>query len=164
MGDAIVGIFNDADQSAIAVDKLIARGVAETRISVLVTEDAARESLGIDEATKAPEGATAGGAIGAAAGAIFGGLTAVGAIASGGALLVAGPLVAAAAGAGAGGVTGGLLGGLIGAGFSEHEVKHFEEALDEGAALVAVDMDDYDDEDVVEDVLDNSGADEVSSA
>jgi hypothetical protein len=165
MSNAIVGIYDRPTDAARTIDDLAASGVAQGRISVVATEPTARQSLGIKAETKGAEGAALGGGIGAAAGALLAGLTTVGAIATGGAgVLVAGPLVAALTGAGAGAVTGGVIGGLVGLGFSEHEIKHFKEALEEGSVLVEVDTDDYDDEDAVEDVMKNHNAADVSMA
>jgi hypothetical protein len=165
MSKAKVGIFEKPREASIAVDKLIASGVSKERISVMAPDSVTKESLGIEEQTKGAEGATVGGSIGAATLGIVAGLTSVGTLATGGTgLLVAGPLVAALTGAGAGAVAGGVLGGLVGLGFSEHEVKHFEDALEKGSVLVAVDMDDADDEDAIEDILNQSNAREVSTA
>ncbi len=164
MSKAIVGIFERPHEARVAIDKLCAGGVADSRVSVLATEQTAKQALGIEKNTKGAEGTAIGGGIGAATGAILGGLTAVGTLATGGVgLLVAGPLVAALAGAGAGAVTGGVLGGLIGLGFSEHEVKLFEDALEEGSVVIAVDMEDADDDDEIEDIFKDSNAKDISS-
>ncbi|MFP4106604.1 MAG: hypothetical protein ACLFVU_11010 [Phycisphaerae bacterium] len=165
MSKAIAGIFERGIDATAAVDALVAKGVADNRISVLATEETAKKSLAVEKQTKGAEGTAVGGGIGAAAGAIIAGLTAVGTLATGGAgLVVAGPLVAAFTGAGAGAITGGVLGGLIGLGFTEHEVKHFEDALDKGSVIVAVDTEDTDDEDTVKGILKDHNAKDVSSA
>jgi len=163
MSKVIAAVFEQPSNAAASMDQLAAKGVAESRISVLATDPVAEESLGIRKNTKGAEGVAAGAGIGAVSAGIFAGLTSVGVLATGGAgLLVAGPVAAALAGAGAGAVGGGVLGGLIGLGFSEHEVKHFDEALGEGAVVVAVDMKDCDDEDVVNDVFKNQEAKDIS--
>jgi hypothetical protein len=165
MSKAIIGVFEDPAQATAAVDALADHGVIASRISVLATEPTAEKGLAVDTETKGAEGTAVGAGIGAVAGGLLAGLTAVGTIATGGAgLLVAGPLVAAMAGAGAGGVTGGVIGGLIGLGFSEEEVEYFENVLDEGSVLIAVDMENADDDETVKGVLKDRGAENVKSA
>ncbi len=165
MADAILAIYEVPEDATRTVDDLVDSGVTRQRISILATEATAKESLAVEKQTKGSEGTALGGGIGAASGAIIAGLTSVGALATGGAgLLVAGPLVAAVTGAGAGAVSGGILGGLIGLGFSEHEIKHVEEALDKGSVVVAVDMEDHDDKDEVTDVMHRHNAKEVNAA
>lgn len=72
------------------------------------------------------------------AGAIIGAVAAVGtAIAIPGlGLVIAGPIVAALAGAGAGGATGGLIGALIGWGIPEETVKRYESGIKEGGIVL----------------------------
>jgi hypothetical protein len=165
MSSAIVGIFENPHEAASSVDALEMKGVSRERISVMASDETAEKSLVVAEQTKGSEGAAMGGGLGAAAGALVAGLTSVGTLATGGAgLLVAGPLVAALTGAGAGAVSGGVLGGLIGLGFSEHEVKHLEDALEKGSVIVAVDMEDADDDDTVEDTFKQYNANEVTTA
>lgn len=162
MSKAIVGVFVEPEDARKAVNSLLANDVDEHRISIMAAEATAKESFAIDEHSKAVEGVAAGGSIGAVAAGIFAGLTAVGALASGGmSILVSGPLVAAMAGAGAGGVTGGVLGGLIGLGFNEYEIKHFEDALDKGSVIVAVNANDVDDGDMIKDVFKKHNAQDV---
>jgi len=97
------------------------------------------DAFTVETHTKATEGIGVGALSGGAIGALIAGLTAVGTIATGGAgILVAGPIAAALAGAGAGAAAGGVLGGLIGAATPEHEIKHYEDALERGSVLVGV--------------------------
>jgi len=73
------------------------------------------------------------GKTGGIAGAIIGGLTAIAAMLSGGAsLLATGPLIAFIAAA------GGMIGGLLGAGFTEEEAKVIDEGIRHGDVLVLV--------------------------
>ncbi len=164
MSKAMIAVFEDGPDATAAVDRLLKLGVDDSRISVLTTDDTARSSLGIDTHSKGTEGVAVGGTVGAATVGLLAGLTAVGTIASGGiGVLVAGPLAAALAGAGAGAITGGALGGLIGLGYTEHEIKHFESALEKGAVLVAIDMKDAEDEAMVKGVLADANAREASA-
>lgn len=79
------------------------------------------------------------GKVGGIAGALVAGLTAVAAVVSGGAgLLAAGPIVAVLAAA------GGMVGGLLGAGFTEEEAMVIDEGLRQGEVLVVVHAENHD--------------------
>lgn len=96
-------------------------------------------NFAVNEASKAPEGATAGATVGGALGGILMGLVATGIILIPGVNVVAaGPLLAVLAGIGGGGTVGGLLGGLVGMGIPEHEAKLVEQGLERGSVLVGV--------------------------
>ncbi|MFW5840433.1 MAG: DUF1269 domain-containing protein [Planctomycetota bacterium] len=165
MADAILAIYEAPADATQTVDDLVGSGITRERISVLASESTAKDSLVVKKQTKGAEGTAIGGGIGAAAGAVLAGLTSVGVIATSGVgLLVAGPLVAVLTGAGAGGIAGGVIGGLTGLGFSEHEIKHVEDALNEGSVVVAVEVDGHDDEDKIKDILHRHSAKEVSTA
>lgn len=164
MSTVITGIFDSASAAARAVGTLEARGVHAADISLVTSERVGRESFTVDKHSKLAEGAAAGAGIGGAVGALAAGLTLVGAVASGGAgLLVAGPLVAALAGAGAGAAAGSVVGGLVGLAIPEHELKFYEEALERGGVVVAVSCENADTASMVKDVLKERGATKVSS-
>src|SRR5689334_16995449 len=122
MSRFVTAAYHDRLAATEAFSQLMDAGFGPSDVSVLVGDFAAGKHFGVKEKTKGPEGAVAGGAIGATLGAIAAGLVAVGSIAVPGiGLLAAGPIVAALAGAGAGGAAGGMLGGLIGLTRPEHE-------------------------------------------
>jgi len=99
--------------------------------NVLTTErdmDTSRESnreVGHVNATKAPEGTTAGVITGGTAGAVAGWLIGIGALAIPGVgpFIAAGPILAALSGAAIGAAAGGLTGALVGYGIPEYEAK-----------------------------------------
>lgn len=140
----IAGIFDSDIVADKAVSELLSDGFVRDDIS-LIMSDQTRDRLFSstdDEANRAAKGAVAGAAVGGTLGAIVAGLTAAGAImTSGGALLVAGPIVAALSGAGAGGVVGGFAGALIRAGFAADEANRYEEEIKRGKAVVIVHAD-----------------------
>ena len=139
MTTVVTGLYDTPKQAAIAVEALQAQGIASDDISLITGDRFDRDAFTVETHTKAAEGFGVGAAGGGALGALIGGLTAVGTIATGGAgILVAGPVAAALAGAGAGAAAGGVLGGLIGAATPEHEIKHYEDALARGSVLVGV--------------------------
>ena len=161
---AITGLFSEPTAASAAVNDLLSRGVEPKTISVVASENSAKETFAIEPNTKIGEGAAIGGGLGGGVGAIVAGLTTVGAVASSGVgLVAAGPLVAALAGAGAGAAGGGVIGGLIGSAIPEHEVKFFESALAEGAVLVGVDAKENDPS-TVKEVFDNHAASKISTA
>jgi len=165
MSTTITGLFEEPSDASAAMHTLIARGVSESAISVVASDAVATESFAIDRHSKLPEGVAIGAGSGGAVGALVAGLTSVGAIATGGTgLLVAGPMIAAFAGAGAGAAGGAVVGGAIGAAVPEHEVRHYEDALEQGAVLVGVECEDDDVERLVKDTFEHFDAEKVSTA
>ena len=95
--------------------------------------------FGVEDESKAPEGATAGALAGGVIGAVAAGVAAVGTLAVPGfGVLATGWIVSALAGAGVGAAAGGLIGGLIGLGIPEHEAKFYADELQRGGILVGV--------------------------
>ncbi|MEZ5393571.1 MAG: general stress protein [Bryobacterales bacterium] len=102
---SVFGIYANRAQVEKVVDRLRTEGFRSTDISILLPENIGNKDIGVEAASKAPEGATAGGASGAVVGGVLGWLAGIGALAIPGIgpLLAAGPIVAALAGVGAGG-------------------------------------------------------------
>lgn len=165
MSTVITGLFDDANKASHAISTLEAKGIPATDMSLVASENFKKESFGIEQSTKLPEGAAIGAGSGGAVGALIAGFTTVGAIASGGAgLIAAGPLVAALAGGGTGAAVGGAVGASVGAFIPEDEVKHYQDAIEKGSVLVGVECDDSDRKDVVKDTFENYNASRVASA
>ncbi len=164
MSNLTVGIFKTPGDAAAAIHTMEMRGVPASSINLVASDGVNKDSFTLDSHSKLPEGVALGATTGAAVTAAVAGLTAVGAVATGGAsLLVSGPAVAALAGAGAGAAGGGIIGGLIGAAVPEHEVKYCEDALDKGSVLVGVEHT-KDNKDTVEKSLKDCNAEKVTSA
>jgi hypothetical protein len=72
--------------------------------------------------------------------------------------------MAALAGAGVGGTVGGLTGALVGAGIPEYEAKRYEGRIKEGGILVSVHCDNSEWTSRAKDILEKTGAQDVSSA
>lgn len=141
---AVFGIFPDQVTVERAVDALERRGFAASEISLLFADaPAGVPDLRVENTTKAPEGAIAGAATGAAVAGTIGWLAGLGAlmIPGAGPLLAAGPLMAALAGVGVGGTLGGLAGALIGLGLPEYEARRFEGVVRRGGILLSVHAD-----------------------
>jgi hypothetical protein len=165
MSTVITGLFESPADASAAIHTLEARGINRDCMSLIASENCPKDSFGITTHSKLPEGVAIGAGTGGAVGALVGGLAAAGTLATGGAGIIAsGPIVAALAGAGAGAAGGAVVGGGIGAAIPEHEVKHYQDAIDEGAVLVGVDCQNGDMKDTAKDVFDHFDAKKVSSA
>lgn len=157
MSKTVTALFENRTDAEIAVDRLVAQGIAIDDVSVMMADGTGGREWGIEDSSKAAEGAATGAVAGGALGALAAGLVAVGTIATGGAgIVAAGPLVAALAGAGAGGAAGSLVGGLVGMGIPEHEAKLVEGELEQGKILLGIKAHD-DRVDKVENILDEAG-------
>lgn len=118
-----------------------------------------------EKAAKAPEGATTGATTGALLGGGSGWLVGVGtlAIPGVGPFIAAGPIMEALAGAGVGGAVGGVAGALIGMGIPEYEANRYEGFVKKGGILLSVHVDDSDWEKRAKEILETSGARDIST-
>jgi hypothetical protein len=163
---AVFGIYRDRAQVERAVDSLIAAGFRAEDISVLLPSNVGTKDFAHEKHTKAPEGAAAGAGAGATIGGTLGILAGIGALAipGFGPFIAAGPIMGALAGVGAGGVVGGLIGALVGMGIPEYEAKRYEGMVKEGHALLSVHCDSSDWVKRAKEVLESTGAEDISSA
>ena len=163
---AAFGTYRSLAAAETAVRTLVDRGFRPEDISVLLPENLGTKDIGIQKASKAPEGATAGAGAGAVVGGTLGLLAGLGSLAIPGIgpLIAAGPIVAALSGIGAGGVVGGIAGGLVGIGMPEYEAKRYEGIVSKGAVLLSVHCDNSDWTAKAKKILEESGAQDVSSA
>jgi len=162
---AAFGIYADRLSVENAVDKLKISGYRNTDISVLFPENIGTKDFAHEKHTKAPEGATTGAGTGVVIGGTLGWLAGIGALAIPGVgpLIAAGPIVAALAGAGAGGTLGGIVGALVGMGIPEYEAKRYEGRVKSGGILLSVHCDNSEWTKRAKQILEDTGADDVSS-
>ncbi len=161
MSKTITAIYHSRDAALDAAERLMLAGYSRSDISMILTESTRGREFAIEEESKAPEGATIGAVTGGVLGAVAAGLVATGVVlVPGVALVAAGPVVAALAGAGAGGAAGGFVGGLIGMGIPEHEAKLYSEQIEKGGILVGVYAHD-DRKDAVREILEASGGERI---
>ena len=162
---AVFGIYRTPENAERAVDALIGAGFASGAISVLLPDNESTRAFAHHKETKAPEGTAAGVTTGGAIGGALGVLAGIGALAIPGVgpLIAAGPIVAGLAGLGVGGAVGGLVGALIGMGIPEYEAKRYEGRVKDGGTLLSVHCDTSDQVKRAKELLQSSGAQDISS-
>ncbi|MGC2198508.1 MAG: quinol:electron acceptor oxidoreductase subunit ActD [Terriglobales bacterium] len=162
---AVFGIYSTYQGVEEAVDALRASGFRNTDVSVLFPENVGTKDFAHEKGTKAPEGAAAGAGTGAVVGGALGWLAGIGALAIPGIgpFIAAGPIMAALAGVGVGGTVGGIAGSLIGMGIPEYEAKRYEGRVKDGGILLSVHCDSSDWTKKAKEVLERTGAQDVSS-
>lgn len=162
---AVFGIYATELTAGEAVDRLRAAGFRNTDVSILYSDNVGNKDLAHEKNTKAPEGAAAGAGAGAILGGALGWLAGVGllAIPGVGPFVAAGPIIAMLSGVGALGTVGGIAGALIGAGMPEYEAKRYEGRIHKGGVLLSVHCDDADYEKRAKQLLQDTGAQDISS-
>jgi hypothetical protein len=162
---AVFGIYSTRSAAENAADAIVKSGFATSDISVLLPENLGSKPIATEKATKAPEGATAGGGTGAVLGGALGLLAGIGALAIPGVgpLIAAGPIMAALAGMGVGGAIGGITGALIGMGIPEYEAKRYEGRIQKGGILLSVHCTSSDEVKRAKEILERTGAEDVSA-
>jgi hypothetical protein len=160
------GIYPNEASLRNGVDALQAAGFRTEDLSVLFPDNAGTKDFAHEKGTKAPEGAATGAGSGAVVGGVLGWLVGVGSLAIPGVgpFLAAGPIMAALAGAGVGGAVGGITGALIGVGIPEYEAKRYEGRIRNGGILISVHCDNSEWTSKAKDILERTGANDVSSA
>jgi hypothetical protein len=123
------------------------------------------KEMGTEKATKAPEGTAAGVTTGGVIGGTLGVLAGIGllAISGLGPFIAAGPITAGLAGLGVGGAVGGVTGALVGMGIPEFEAKRYEGRLQKGGILLSVHCSSSDEVKRAKEIVERSGAKDVSS-
>jgi hypothetical protein len=160
----VTGLFKARAAAEAAVDAIIKRGYLRDDISVLMSDVTKHKEFALETKTHAADGAGIGGAVGGTVGAVLAALVAAGTIVAVpplGALVIAGPIIAALAGAGAGAATGGVIGALVGAGIPEHRAKVYDAGLREGGILLGVETKSGEDADKLEKLLEDLGAEHI---
>ncbi|MGE0785599.1 MAG: DUF3341 domain-containing protein [Sandaracinaceae bacterium] len=163
--NAVIGFVDSQSRAETVVSELQRAGFSLGDISVLFGNKGATRDFALEKHTKAPEGASIGGIAGGAVGGVLGLLAGIGTIVIPGlgALVAAGPIIAALSGAGAGAAAGGLIGGLTGMGFSEVQVKTYESRLKSGEVLLAVHTESSEDRNRAKAVLERANAADIAT-
>jgi len=161
-----MGIYPDRTTVSDAINVLHKAGYRETDISVLSADNQGTKDFALEKHSKAQEGAASGAAVGAVVGAALAWLVSVQAVAIAGAmpLVVAGPWLAALAGAGAGGSVGFLAGMLAGLRHTEYVARRYAGRVRHGGILLSVHCDTAAWSEKAAKILTSSGARNVSTA
>lgn len=152
----VTGMFRDRDSAERAYEAMASRGYSRHDVNLMMSDETRRQYFNADTketalGSKALEGAGAGAAIGGTVGGVLAAIAAAATIAVPGlGIIVAGPIIAALAGAGAGGLTGGLIGALVGAGIPEDRAKLYETGVKEGGIVMGVEPRSDEDADYLE--------------
>ena len=135
--------FNNQIDAEKAYNELISRGYNPEEINVLLANESQKIHVEPDNddhsGSKTMEKAGVGSAIGGTAGAVIGAFAALGTavLIPPLGIAVAGPLIAAFAGAGAGGLTGGIIGALVGSGVSQEHAEIYETTIKNGGVIIS---------------------------
>lgn len=148
MKKAVLCMVESREAAEAVVGHLQQVGFANNDISVLLPNQQGTRDFAHEHNTKAPEGAVAGAGAGGAVGGTIGLLAGIGALAIPGLgpFIAAGPLLAALSGVAAGATVGGVTGALVGLGIPEVEAKVYEGKLRSGNYLVAVHVNNADEQ------------------
>ena len=163
---AVFGIYPSGAQAERAVDRLIQAGFSNNDISVLMPDSQSSKDFAHEKSTKAPEGTTTGATTGGVIGGTLGLLAGIGALAIPGLgpFIAAGPIMGALAGLGVGGAVGGFVGALVGMGIPEYEAKRYEGRVKNGGVLLSVHCDTSEEITRAENMLKQTGAEDVASS
>jgi len=163
---AVFGIYRNVEAAELAVDDLVDAGFSNADISILVPDTPTARDFAHEKHTKAPEGTATGAAAGGTLGGTLGLLAGMGALAIPGLgpFIAAGPIMGALAGLGVGGAVGGFVGALVGMGVPEYEAKRYEGRVKDGGVLLSVHCDTSEEITRAKEVVEQTGAQDVSSA
>ena len=166
MKRSVFAILNNRQQAEDVVDSLKRAGFSNNDISVLLPDTSGTRDFAHENATKAPEGATTGGATGFVIGGVLGWLAGIGSLAIPGLgpFIAAGPIMAALSGAAVGTAVGGIAGALIGMGIPEYEARRYESKVKEGNVLISVHTEDSEHADRAKDILKAANAEDVATS
>jgi hypothetical protein len=161
-------VFCTADTQAKAIsilERVRTAGFHESEISVLSPEQGGVSGIGVNAASKAPEGAVTGGGTGLLLGGALGWMAGIGALAIPGLgpFIAAGPIMAALGGAAVGAAAGGLTGALIGMGLTEYEAAQYESFVKGGHTLISVVVANDDERDTVKEIFNDAEAANIST-
>lgn len=163
MAILVTALFGNKPQAEAAVDALIKRGYTRDDISVIMSDTTRNKHFAIEDGNLAAAGTGVGGAVGTVIGATLAAIAAVGVSIPlpGLGIVVAGPIVAALAGAGAGALSGGVIGALVGAGIPEHRARVYDSGVREGGILIGVEAKSDEDAAQLQDLVGDLGGTNV---
>lgn len=158
---AVFAIVSNSLRAESIVSEIRLAGFAHQDVSVLFPDMKATSKFAVMlKPSRAPEGAAVGASTGVLLGGMAGWLVGLGTIMvpGVGALIAAGPFVAALSGMAVGATAGGLSGALVGLGFDSHDARFYAGLLAEGNILIAVHTEDADQIRVVREIFERADA------
>jgi hypothetical protein len=163
---SVMGIYPDRTTASDAINVLNKAGYRATDISLLSSDNHGTKDFAHEKHTKAPHGAAIGAVVGALVGAAVAWFmsTQPVTITALGPLALAGPVLAALAGAGAGGTLGWIVGLLAGLRLTEYVAKRYAGRIRRGGMLLSVHCDSPEWCDRAKKALRDTGARDISSA
>lgn len=163
---SVYGIYSTREQIENVIEQLRRHKFRNEDVSVLMPHNESNKDFGAELHSKAPEGATAGGATGAVLGGTLGWLLGIGALAIPGLgpFIAAGPIMGILAGMGAGATLGGIAGALIGVGIPEYEAKRYAGRVQAGGILLSVHCDNSEWAQQAKKILADTGAEDIASS
>jgi hypothetical protein len=161
----VFGLIATEPQAEDIVLRLQDAGFSGNDISVLFPDKKGSRDFAHEQNTKAPEGAVTGASAGGVLGGALGLLAGIGALAIPGLgpFIAAGPIMATLSGAAAGATVGGLTGALVGMGIPELEAKQYEGKIKDGNILMAVHVEDGDEQKRAKEILEAGGAEDIKA-
>jgi len=166
-----VGVFDDLASLEAAIDELLSRGFDRAEISLMAGEEAVEEKLGhmyrkvedVEDDPAVPRAAyVARESLGAAEGALAGGLLYVGgAVAAGAVFATGGTLAAAITASALAGGAGGLIGTVLASMVGRHHADYLQTQLDRGGLLLWVRTWDAEHEKRASEILSRNSAHDV---
>ena len=162
---AVFGLVSSETQAEQIVNELQSAGFSGSDISVLFPDKQGTRDFAHEQNTKAPEGAVTGASAGGVLGGTLGLLAGIGALAIPGLgpFIAAGPIMATLSGAAVGATAGGIAGALVGMGIPELEAKRYEGKIKDGNILMAVHVDDADQQKAAKEILEGGGAEDIKT-
>jgi hypothetical protein len=162
---SVMGIYPDRTTVSDAINVLHKTGYRATDISVLSSDNQGSKDFGLEQRTRALEGAATGAAVGAVVGAALAWFASTQnvTVPNLAPLVAAGPVLAALAGAGAGGLLGWVVGLLAGVCLPEYVAKRYAGRIRRGGILMSVHCDSREWSDRAKKALKSTGARNISS-
>ena len=166
MSASVYGLASSETRAKAAIKALEKAGFRLDDVSVLFPDKAGTRDFAVENSTKAPEGAVAGGTTGVVVGGTLGWLVGIGmlVIPGVGPFIAAGPILASLSGMAVGAAVGSLTGSLIGLGIPEYEAKRYEGKIREGGILISVHADNGEWATKAKTILKEAGIDDISSS
>lgn len=154
----VLGLFQNPEKAKGAIANMVSEKIRPEDVHLVTNQEqfAREELVEVPGGEKVHEEAIRSAKVGSVTGAILAGAAAItGFVTAGASLIATVPLIAVVTGA------GGILGGLLEMGFTDTEASQWDEAIDQGKALLVVHTPDREVAKAAKEFLNQSGAEKV---